>query len=119
MIPPELLAKGEQREENPSPIPLRAPFGRRRLGVPRGLRSLGGGPGQSPRIFSGSDVQVRDELGVLLDELLARLHWSPIRIVNISSAEMASLSVTRYMERVSGFMVVSQSCSALISPRPL
>src|SRR5262249_52208146 len=44
---------------------------------------------------------------------------SPIRIENIRSADAASSSVTCLKTRVSGFIVVSQSCSGFISPRPL
>src|SRR6266849_7153267 len=45
--------------------------------------------------------------------------FSPIRVVKISSAATASSSFTWSKVRVSAFMVVSQSCSAFISPRPL
>src|SRR5262249_5130065 len=44
---------------------------------------------------------------------------SPMSTVNISSAPTASSMVTLSRVRVSGFMVVSQSCSGFISPRPL
>ena len=46
-------------------------------------------------------------------DLLAHQH------VKISSASTASSISTRSSVRVSGFIVVSQSCSAFISPRPL
>src|ERR1700692_1175484 len=45
--------------------------------------------------------------------------FSPISVVKISSAATASSSFTWRSVRVSAFMVVSQSCSAFISPRPL
>jgi len=44
---------------------------------------------------------------------------SPIRMVKRRSASTASVSSTFSMTRCSGFMVVSQSCSGFISPRPL
>lgn len=44
---------------------------------------------------------------------------SPISIENIRSASAAFSIVTWRRIRLSGFMVVSQSCSAFISPRPL
>jgi len=44
---------------------------------------------------------------------------SPIKMVKISSAPTASSIVTLRRVRLSGFMVVSQSCSGFISPRPL
>src|SRR5688572_10264248 len=44
---------------------------------------------------------------------------SPMSTVNISSAPTASSIVTFRRVRVSGFIVVSQSCSGFISPRPL
>ena len=45
--------------------------------------------------------------------------WSPIRMVKASSAFSASSMVICTITRLSGFMVVSQSCSGFISPRPL
>ena len=45
--------------------------------------------------------------------------WSPMRSVKVSSAACASVRVTRRSFLVRGFIVVSQSCSELISPRPL
>ena len=45
--------------------------------------------------------------------------WSPISLVKILSAPTASSMVTRRSVRVSGFMVVSHSCSGFISPSPL
>ena len=44
---------------------------------------------------------------------------SPMSTVNISSASAASSRRTWRTTRFSGFMVVSHSCSAFISPRPL
>lgn len=44
---------------------------------------------------------------------------SPISIEKISSASAAFSIVTCFKRRVSGFIVVSQSCSGFISPRPL
>ena len=44
---------------------------------------------------------------------------SPIRVVKISSAAMASSIYTRSRRRTVGSMVVSQSWSGFISPRPL
>ena len=44
---------------------------------------------------------------------------SGTRTVNILSAAVASSMVTIFMRRVSGFIVVSQSCFGIISPRPL
>src|SRR5690606_38242837 len=44
---------------------------------------------------------------------------SPIRMLKISSAATRSSTVTCKIVRVSGFIVVCQSCSASISPRPL
>ena len=44
---------------------------------------------------------------------------SPISVVITRSALAASSTVTCVRLRVAGFIVVSQSCSALISPRPL
>jgi hypothetical protein len=44
---------------------------------------------------------------------------SPISVVKISSAAMASSICTRSRRRTAGSMVVSQSCSGFISPRPL
>jgi len=45
--------------------------------------------------------------------------WSPISTVKISSVSTASSMRTCSSVRVSGFMVVSQSCSGFISPKPL
>src|SRR5262249_35763817 len=45
--------------------------------------------------------------------------FSPISVVKISSAATASSSFTCNRVRVSAFIVVSQSCSAFISPSPL
>ena len=44
---------------------------------------------------------------------------SPMRMVNTSSAVAASSTSTRRMVRVAGSMVVSQSWSESISPKPL
>lgn len=44
---------------------------------------------------------------------------SPISVVKISSAAMASSIWTRNSRRALGSIVVSQSCSGFISPRPL
>src|ERR1700722_19302174 len=44
---------------------------------------------------------------------------SPISVVKISSAATASSMRTCSSRRVSGLMVVSQSCSGFISPSPL
>src|SRR5205823_7678270 len=50
---------------------------------------------------------------------LRRSTSSPIRTVNMRSASPASCKVTRSSTRLVGSSVVSQSCSAFISPRPL
>jgi hypothetical protein len=42
-----------------------------------------------------------------------------MRMVKVSSASAASSMVTLWRVRVSGFMVVSHSCSGFISPKPL
>lgn len=44
---------------------------------------------------------------------------SPMSIEKVWSASAAFSSVTRLSRRFSGFIVVSQSCSLFISPRPL
>lgn len=44
---------------------------------------------------------------------------SPMSIRNTSSARSASSTVTRNIFRCTGSIVVSQSCSGFISPRPL
>src|SRR5699024_545535 len=44
---------------------------------------------------------------------------SPIKILNISSAAIASFEVTCNKVRESGLIVVSHNCSAFISPKPL
>jgi len=44
---------------------------------------------------------------------------SPINVVNISSAAIASSICTRNRRRTLGSIVVSHSCSGFISPRPL
>ena len=44
---------------------------------------------------------------------------SPISMLNVRSASRASSTPTLRNTRASGSMVVSQSCSAFISPRPL
>ena len=44
---------------------------------------------------------------------------SPINVEKMRSAAAASSTVTLWSRRVSGFMVVSQSCSGFISPSPL
>ena len=44
---------------------------------------------------------------------------SPIRMVKVSSARMASSMFTRSMTRRAGSMVVSHSCTGSISPKPL
>src|SRR5437588_4194353 len=44
---------------------------------------------------------------------------SPISVEKITSLSVASSSLTWSSVRLSGFMVVSASCSAFISPRPL
>ena len=44
---------------------------------------------------------------------------SPIKTVNIRSADAASSTFTSFKVRDSGFMVVSHNCVGIISPRPL
>ena len=62
--------------------------------------------------YTHLDVYKRQLLGSTL---------SPIRVVKVRSIseEASSSMVTRRSTRLSGSMVVSHSCSASISPRPL
>jgi len=66
-----------------------------------------------------SDVDVARRQRVGLDEQPARLDSSPISVVKIRSAPMASSICTLSSRRTAGSIVVSQSCSGFISPRPL
>src|SRR5579872_7327810 len=65
------------------------------------------------------DIQVDDVEGVFLDEFAALFDVFTIRVVKMFSAATTSSSFTCNRVRVSAFMVVSQSCSGFISPRPL
>src|SRR5262249_35660262 len=85
----------------------------------RGLRSEGrwgtrlpgrGGGRYTSMVASSAWVAMKSRRGST---------WSPMSLVKISSAPTASSMVTRRRVRVSGFMVVSQSCSGFISPSPL
>ena len=68
----------------------------------------------------GSNIQEPDVLGVLLDELRAAARpGRPSASRRGWSAAEASSTSTRTSRRRSGSIVVSQSCSGFISPRPL
>ena len=66
-----------------------------------------------------SDIEVLDLAGLGRDPVAARLDLLAHELGEVVSASAASSISTRSSVRVAGFMVVSQSCSAFISPRPL
>ena len=65
------------------------------------------------------DVEVADVQGVFLDELAARLHVIAHQGREDLFAFDGILEPHSSRVRDSAFIVVSQSCSAFISPRPL
>jgi hypothetical protein len=76
-------------------------------------------PERDSRTTRASDVKVLHLAGLGLDEVLARRDLlAHQHREDLVGAAAFSLS-TRRSVRVSGFIVVSQSCSAFISPRPL
>src|SRR5437763_271979 len=79
------------------------------------LRSASGEPqpppDPAPVLFSALELAA--------DELRRGSTASPIRVVNISSASAMSSACTSSSVRFAGSMVVLQSCSGFISPRPL
>ena len=64
-------------------------------------------------------VEVGDETGVVLDELRRGSTMSPMSVEKMRSAWAASSIDTCASVRVAGSIVVSRSCAAFISPRPL
>jgi hypothetical protein len=75
--------------------------------------------GEKPRADATSNIEIPHVQGVFLDELPARLDGVPIRIEKSSSASTASSTLTCRSRLFSGLIVVSQSSSGFISPRPL
>lgn len=90
-----------------------APGGARpHLSAPRASQAGASRPG------AVLDVQL-GVAGVLLYELAPRGHLLAHELLKELAGPRASWSSTRLRTRFSGFMVVSQSCSGFISPRPL
>ena len=66
-----------------------------------------------------SDVQVGDAEGVLLDELAAGFDDVAHQAGEDLVGDVRLRDLDRSSERLAGSSVVSHSCSAFISPRPL
>src|SRR5690606_12176831 len=99
--------------------PARGGNGRIKQGCPRAALFMPN-PGPSPARTSNAYASILDADSAWVSMNARRGSTSsPISVVKISSAAIASSIFTRSRRRTVGSIVVSHSCSGFISPRPV
>ena len=105
----DLAAAGREDEAVTAPV----------TGVRHGLADSGRGAGNPDRTTLGAHASMLAYLALASMNSRRGGTSSPMSMEKMLSLSAAFSMVTWRSVRFSGFMVVSQSCSAFISPRPL